>query len=64
MKIFELIILVFPEENDLFSVIWVKINISSVFTLLIETLLELFETNKEMKKKITASIMDYIGGFS
>lgn len=51
MKIFELLILVFPEENDLFAVIWLKINTSSVFTLLIETLLKLFETNKEIKKK-------------
>lgn len=51
MKIFELIILVFPEENDLFAVIWLKINISFVLTLLTETSLELFETNKEIKKK-------------
>lgn len=29
-----------------------------------KNLTELFETNKEMKKKITASIIDYIGGFS
>lgn len=33
MKIFELLILVFSEENDTFAVIWMKINVSSVFTL-------------------------------
>lgn len=62
--IFELIILLFPEENYLFAVIWLKINISSLFFLLTETSLKLLETNKEMKKKFPASSTGYIGGFS
>lgn len=49
MKRFELGILVFlKEENKLFIVVWLKINIPTVFILLIETLLQ---TNREMREK-------------
>lgn len=63
MKIFEVGILVFlKEENALFKVIWLKINISSVFFILTETLLE---TNREMRgKKKTLFSMGHIWGFS